>query len=477
MKINTTKRSLLTSVIALTLCFAMLLGTTFAWFTDSVTSTGNKIQSGTLKIDLEVLDQKTNLWASVKEDKDPIFTYDNWEPGYTEVKVLKVENEGTLHLKWKAQLTSANPLSELAKVIDVYVCPSPTEISYPAGRDLTGYTLVGTLDNFINTIEETTYGTLAPKGEAGDVAYLGIAFKMQESAGNDYQELALGEFDIIIAATQLDAEEDSFGSDYDADLDASKSGTTKVTADGSKVMYYSDESGWGDRVRLSEIPENLGNEYVVPAEVNDLGGALVGVTLDKLTVHEDVEYASKSLEGANIGAVVVEEGMTSIPNRMFYGVTADSIALPSTLEIIVDNVFQKAVIDEIKIPATVTTIGETAFGASKVKKVIIEGNTSIQGYAFRGCTNLREVYLNGDDVTFIPSTLNGRNSTWFCNGESNNPGTSNITFYVKNETVAARVKAAMGAECSDTDQQKPICKVAIYVEGNSEPYYKGGSAA
>ena len=57
----------------------------------------------------------------------------------------------------------------------------------------------------------------------------------------------------------------------------------------------------------------------------------------------------------------------------------------------------------------------------------------------------------GDDVTFIASTLNGRNSTWFCNGESNNPNTSDIDFHVKNDVVKDRVRAAMGAEADNTD--------------------------
>ncbi|MBR6546106.1 MAG: SipW-dependent-type signal peptide-containing protein, partial [Clostridia bacterium] len=63
---KTTKRALLSSVLALALCFTMLLGTTFAWFTDSVTSSGNKISSGTLKIDLELL-EKDGTWNSIKE--------------------------------------------------------------------------------------------------------------------------------------------------------------------------------------------------------------------------------------------------------------------------------------------------------------------------------------------------------------------------------------------------------------------------
>lgn len=69
---------------------------------------------------------------------------------------------------------------------------------------------------------------------------------------------------------------------------------------------------------------------------------------------------------------------------------------------------------------------------------------------------------------FIASTLSGKNSCWFCNGESNNPGTSNITFNVANNTVAERVKVAMGAECP-TDVTKSTVK--IYADGAE--YYIG----
>ena len=208
---NQTKRTLLMSIMALILCFTMLLGTTYAWFTDSVTSSGNKIVSGSLKVDLEVLDEDNTTWTSVKESNAAIFNYSNWEPGYTQVKVLRVANEGSLALKWYAKLVSTNGVSDLANVIDVYVKEDVT--AYPTDRnDLTGWTCVGTLMSFINSIESTTTGTL----EAYTSESLGIAFKMQESAGNEYQEMTLGEFDIIILATQLSYENDSFGSDYDA---------------------------------------------------------------------------------------------------------------------------------------------------------------------------------------------------------------------------------------------------------------------
>ena len=77
---KTTKRTLLISALALLMCVSMLVGSTFAWFTDSVTSAGNKIQAGTLKIDLELLDKETG-WASIKESQAPIFTYEHaWQP-------------------------------------------------------------------------------------------------------------------------------------------------------------------------------------------------------------------------------------------------------------------------------------------------------------------------------------------------------------------------------------------------------------
>ena len=213
-----TKRALLLSVLALVMCCSMLIGSTYAWFTDSVTSTGNKIQSGTLTLDLELLDKTTNTWNSIKEDKTALFNYSNWEPGYTEVKILKVENEGTLALKWMAKFISTYQLSDLANVIDVYVRPygvqdSDSDVTVPVGRDLNGYTKVGTVAEFVNTIETTTTGNL----EVVDAAYLGIALKMQESADNKYQGMDLGgAFDIQILATQYTSETDSFDNQYDA---------------------------------------------------------------------------------------------------------------------------------------------------------------------------------------------------------------------------------------------------------------------
>ena len=215
LKTKSTKRALIMSGLALLLCVSMLVGSTFAWFTDTVTSAGNKIVAGNLKVDLARYDVETDTWNSIKESSDPIFNYDKWEPGYTDVQLLKIENQGSLALKWVAKFISAYQLSALANVIDVYVCPSATELSMP-GRDLTGYIKVGSVADFVNSISQTTNGSL----EAGQSAYLGIALKMQETAGNEYQGMDLGgAFDIMILATQYTSEEDSFGDQYDANAE------------------------------------------------------------------------------------------------------------------------------------------------------------------------------------------------------------------------------------------------------------------
>ena len=307
-----TKRSLIASILILCLCFTSFVGTTFAWFTDEVTSSGNKIVSGSLKVDLEVLDKESGKWSSLKESKAPIFNYENWEPGYIDAKVLKVDNEGTLALKWKAKFVANETLGILADVIDVYVLPygvldDASSVGYPAGRDLgaAGYTKVGTVRDFVNTIETTTYGELL----AGKSAYLGIALKMQESAGNIYQEETLGAFDIQIVATQLASEEDSFGKDYDsgAEYDGeitnsdgfkaalAAGGTYKLVGDLTLDQDVSVPAGVEAAIDLG------GNDLVL----NEVGGGAITVsdgstlTISNGTLKSSADGASKAINATN----------------------------------------------------------------------------------------------------------------------------------------------------------------------------------
>lgn len=211
-KKHSTKRALLASVLSLLLCVSMLIGTTFAWFTDSVTSNGNKIQSGTLNIDMSVKENGT--YKSVKTNSDAIFDYTLWEPGYTVWKNIKVSTTGNLALKYEMNIVLNGERSILADVIDVYYAAS--EIDKPADRSLTGLTRLGTISEVLNGATGALISdTLIPGTNTED--YATIVLKMQESANNDYQGKTIGEFDINLVATQYTYEEDSFDEKYDED--------------------------------------------------------------------------------------------------------------------------------------------------------------------------------------------------------------------------------------------------------------------
>lgn len=209
-----TKHALLASVMALFLCFAMLLGTTYAWFTDSVISNGNIIQTGNLKVGFQWADGKEDpATATWKDVSGAIFDYDNWEPGYAVAKHLKVSNDGTLALNYQMRIVADGVVSKLADVIDVYYFAEDMALTRD---DLANATYLGTLTEVLGTeknLSKTVYGAIKA-GESADVHTL--VLKMNKDAGNEYQEMNLGcSFSIELLATQMSDENDSFDNKYD----------------------------------------------------------------------------------------------------------------------------------------------------------------------------------------------------------------------------------------------------------------------
>ena len=212
-----TKRALLTSVTALVMCVVMLVGTTFAWFTDTASTAVNKIQAGNLKVDIIGADSEnhvsmlsfTKAGATDAEAGAEIL----WEPGCRYLtEGFRIANKGNLALKWKAQVnkgaTAANEGNfDLLDVINFYLVTKAadgTETETP-------------LDEFTGNLKKT---------ETSDVYY--IKGVMQTTAGNDYQGLTLNGITITVYATQDTVENDSFNNQYDADAgtDEFKQGVT-----------------------------------------------------------------------------------------------------------------------------------------------------------------------------------------------------------------------------------------------------------
>ncbi len=202
---KSTKRALISSALAILVCVAMLIGTTFAWFTDTASTAVNKIHSGKLDVALEMSTDGTN-WESAEGQTLTFKTQDNraadkilWEPGCTyELPQLRVVNNGNLALKYKIQITGIQGDAKLNKVIDWTIN-----------------------DNAINLTEEHLLA-----GQKGDP--FTIKGHMQETAGNDYQKLSIDGIGITVYATQYNHENDSYGPDYDQYADMTPDNLDKL---------------------------------------------------------------------------------------------------------------------------------------------------------------------------------------------------------------------------------------------------------
>ena len=224
---KTTKRALVMSVLSLVLCVSMFVGTTFAWFTDEVVSSNNIIKSGSLDVKMLWSEDNTS-WKDASTGT--IFDYQYWEPGYTDVKYIKIQNVGDLALKFRLDIIPnvlpAAGAFNLADVIDVYMLPAE-DIDR---SDVESAIPVGTLSELITDPDGAAYGALLPAAGVGsgrnngidapkgEIAYC-IVLKMRESADNNYQNLSVGDgFKVRLLATQYTYEEDSFDEEYDEGL-------------------------------------------------------------------------------------------------------------------------------------------------------------------------------------------------------------------------------------------------------------------
>ena len=213
-----TKRALLTSVMALVMCVVMLVGTTFAWFTDTASTAVNKIQAGNLDVELLMYKNSTDGYVNISKDKNPIFGSDTstvaqnnnlntlWEPGKTQVAYLAIKNEGNLALKYKVALNVTDPenSNDLYKVMQYAIVPDAKNDN----NMVTGWTEGNSV---VVGLQEVS-GEVAL--DAGATHYFALLVHMDELAGNEYKNGKV-EFDLTVLAAQNTVESDSFGTDYD----------------------------------------------------------------------------------------------------------------------------------------------------------------------------------------------------------------------------------------------------------------------
>ena len=190
MKKNSTKRSLLASVLALVMCVSMLVGTTFAWFTDTASTGVNKIQAGTLDVQLLAedgtsLEGQTLSWKKAAGHENEAVL---WEPGCTyELQPIVIKNAGKLALKYKIVINGIQGDAELNDVIEWTITNNGQ--TYAVDQEV--------------SLAANNSTTLTIKGH------------MAESAGNEYQGKSIDGIGITVVATQDTVEYDSNGNTYD----------------------------------------------------------------------------------------------------------------------------------------------------------------------------------------------------------------------------------------------------------------------
>ena len=268
-KQKSTKRALLLSALSLLMCVSMLIGSTFAWFTDSASTAVNKIQAGTL--DVQLLDENGNslegqtlAWqkATGHESEEVL-----WEPGCTyKLQPITIKNAGNLALKYKVIISGINGSAKLNEVIDWTI----------SGADIgTEYHLT-----------------------AGASNTLTIVGHMQESAGNEYQGLSIDGIGITVVATQDTVEYDSYNNTYDTNatyLNTDAQANNYFISNADELVYFAKsvnvdgETYAGKTVKLTADIDLAGKLWIPvgQTQVSSFQGTFdgQGYTIKNMTVN------------------------------------------------------------------------------------------------------------------------------------------------------------------------------------------------
>ena len=299
---KSTKRALLTSALALLMCVTMLVGATFAWFTDTASTGVNKIQAGNLDIKVEYRTTADGNWQLLDNATDLFGAAGTlFEPGHTRVVELRITNAGNLALKYKIGMNvvsetagtnkGGNPykLSDYLKVgttsIQQY---NPTDqISSLMERLIfqKGDFGMWTARDFANFELEYTSNGNAHALQPGAAQILGIKVYMPETVGNEAnaistEKAAFINFGLNVVATQYTVESDSFGTQYDKDapLDfepVSTADELKAAAANGKNVQLTQDVALTDALTFNNAVTIDLNGKTLTSSLNSTGYSLV----------------------------------------------------------------------------------------------------------------------------------------------------------------------------------------------------------
>ena len=340
------KSALLLSFTSLLLCFAMLAGSTFAWFTDTASTGVNKIVAGNLKVGF----QYWNGTAYVDAKDASLFSEETqWEPGHTEIVYLKVINQGNLALKYR--LNTINTFEyQYAKNSDgdQILLSKYLKIGIDEGKNAAEGTYakredaIAAVEN--NTVAYDSYtkeNTLLPATDNSESAdYLAFVVYMPTTVGNEanWDPNVKGSygapwirFNLALNATQASYEEDSFDKTYDENVPYPVAG---VDANGTGDVIYDELEKQNPSILLGADASRSFGWFVKYATTMNLNGHTMNTTgyqsVIDVTANGDLVITGNGTIDASGGrdsvtAVTVDNGgKLTIENGTFIGKACNS---------------------------------------------------------------------------------------------------------------------------------------------------------
>ena len=380
----------------------MLAGSTFAWFTDTASTGVNRIVSGNLDVGLQywgVGEDGKKTWLTAENSEELFDKNALWEPGYTQIVYLKVENNGNLALTYAMQITpvhetvGVNVDGEEFKLSDYikfgWTTFTADENGAPVALDReAAQTGVGDGTQLGKTLHRQAELPL----KAGAEELVALVAWMPENVGNKANYSTVQptiELSLKVLATQAAVESDSFNSTYDGDAATDESLDSKPEYNYS----YTEEEG------VTLITDENGK--VVKAVVSGVNGKVPDGLFANLKQSVDENgkpIAVPAERWADLTEVVIKDGVTEIGKDVFQGcVGLTKVTIPDSVKKIGTWSFYMCKgLKNVDIPANME-IGDSSFRQSGLEQVTVSGG-SVGNYAFHRIDNLKKISINCETI-------------------------------------------------------------------------------
>lgn len=472
MKTNkTSKRALLTSVLSIALCLSMLIGTTFAWFTDTATTSVSKIVSGKLDIDLvdasnqTVTGRQLNWQTADKRAQSAIL----WEPGCTyNLEPVKLVNNGNLAAKCAVKITGVTGSNKLLEALDWTLNGVPmadqTIVLYP-------------------TTSEDEPSSLE----------LNITASMKTTAGNEYQNLTLDGIAITVYATQANAENDSFGPDYDKDANGNPDHPDWDITANVTTPVVKDANGAPTDTTVANADKTV--EITVPAAAIDRAAENIKLTVTPSSTPKVTVAPDQAVKAYDISVTgLTESNTTPVKVKLFVGkglqgvsvahdgtaINAADVAYDAATGIVTFKTTSFSPFD-VTYDAPVAVVNDTAYySVTEAYKM---------GYSKANQPATITLYQDGKLTTYMsiktsyPLTIDLNGHTLTYTSAYGSDVWADATFTVKNGTfIANKISASPAA---NTPYTGVICSNKgstttfenVNVETNASMFYPRGDAS